>query len=40
MEIIHNINFQTLNAVTGLALIVAGSLQLKAYLKKQFRSIP
>lgn len=32
-----NIDFQAINAVTSLILIVAGSLQLKAYLKNQFR---
>ena len=35
MEIINSINFQ---AIAGLILIVAGSLQLKAHLKNQFRS--
>ena len=38
MEIINSINFQAINAIAGLILIVAGSLQLKAHLKKQFRS--
>lgn len=37
MEIISNINIQTLNAVASLSLIVAGSLWLKSMLKKQFR---
>lgn len=31
------IDFQAVNAVTALVLIVAGSFQLKAYLKSQFR---
>lgn len=38
MEIINSINFQAINAIAGLILIVAGSLQLKAHLKNQFRS--
>ena len=32
-----NIDFQAINAVTSRILIGAGSLQLKAYLKNQFR---
>ena len=32
-----NIDFQAINAVTALIFIVAGSLQLKAYLKYPFR---
>ena len=32
-----HLDIQAINAIAGLILIVAGSLQLKSYLKNQFR---